>query len=143
MAASIVKFHRTVAANLNTLPVRTGNLIFVSDTKQIFLDSLGTRIEYTCIQVFNKEEERLNLLAPIKGFYFVEETAILWRFDTQWVQLTPSNLNEITFGSSIEDFPLEGNDKILYVADDATYKWDSVTKSYVMVANKTEWKTLI
>lgn len=142
MAASIVKFHRTVAANLNTLPVRTGNLIFVSDTKQIYLDSNGNRIEYTCIQTFTKEQDRLDLLAPTKGFYFVEETAVLWRYDVKWIQITPSNLNEVTFGSSVKDFPLEGNEKILYVADDATYKWDSVTKSYLMVANKTEWKTL-
>lgn len=142
MAASIVKFHRTVAANLNTLPVRTGNLIFVSDTKQIYLDSNGNRIEYTCIQTFTKEQDRLDLLAPTKGFYFVEETAVLWRYDVKWIQITPSNLNEVTFGSSVTDFPLEGNEKILYVADDATYKWDSVTKSYLMVANKTEWKTL-
>lgn len=142
MAADIVKFYTTVASKLSQLEVRNGNLIFTSDTKQIYLDIHGNRLGYNCIQVFATDTERSALLAPIEGFYFVEETGVMWRYKEKWVQISPDNLNEITFGTSVDDFPKTGNDKILYVTDDATYKWDRITKSYMVIANKTEWKTL-
>ena len=52
MAADIVKFYTTVASKLSQLEVRNGNLIFTSDTKQIYLDIHGNRLGYNCIQVF-------------------------------------------------------------------------------------------
>ena len=81
-------------------------------------------------------------MAPTEGFYFVEDTGVMWRYKEEWKQITPDNLNQITFGASVEDFPKSGNSKILYVTDDATYKWDTVTKTYLCVSNKTEWKTI-
>lgn len=139
---AIVKVYTTVAAKLSQLEVRDGNLIFVSDTKQLYLDFNGNRLGYDCIQVFFSEQNRVDLLAPTEGFYFVEETGVMWRYKAGWKQISPDNLNQITFGTSVDDFPTEGNSKILYVADDATYKWDAVTQSYLCVSNKTEWKTL-
>lgn len=142
MAANIVQMYHTVAAKLSQLDVTDGNLIFVTDKKEIFLDINGNRLGYSCIQVFSSEQERLAVLAPIEGFYFVEETNSLWRYKNTWKQLTPDILNPIMFGITITDFPTIGNEKVFYITDDATYKWDTATQTYVCVSNKTEWKTL-
>ncbi len=86
--ADIVKFYTTVASKLSQLEVRNGNLIFTSDTKQIYLDIHGNRLGYNCIQVFATDTERSALLAPIEGFYFVEETGVMWRYKEKWVQIS-------------------------------------------------------
>lgn len=139
---AVVKVYSTVAAKLSQLPVEDGNLIFVSDTCQLYFDLNGNRLGYNCIKIFANDQERVGLLAPTEGFYFVEDTGVMWRYKEEWKQITPDNLNQITFGASVADFPKSGNSKVLYVTDDATYKWDTVTKTYLCVSNKTEWKTI-
>lgn len=140
--AAIVKVYSTVASKLNQLQVVDGQLIFVKDIKKIFLDMNGIRLGYDPIQVFSTEEERQGVLAPVEGFYFVESTGVMWRFSNEWKQLTPSNLDPLFFGNKKEDFPSQGNSATLYVADNATYKWDSLLKEYIMISNKTEWEKL-
>ena len=49
---AVVRVYTTVAAKLNKLPVSDGNLVFVSDTRHIYLDYNGLRIKYNCIQEF-------------------------------------------------------------------------------------------
>lgn len=141
MAAAIVKVYSTTASKLGQLQVADGQLIFVKDTKKIYLDMNGVRIEYSTIQVFNTDADRRAILAPIEGFYYVEDTAMMWRYKSKWIQITPDNLDPFFFGD-IEDFPVQGNPKMLYIADDATYKWDAALQEYVMVANKTVWDNL-
>lgn len=139
---AIVRVYTTVAAKLNKLPVTDGNLVFVSDTHRLYLDYNGLRIGYNCIQEFSTEEDRVNKLAPVEGYYYVEETGVMWRYKDEWKQLTPSNLQSIFFGTSVEDFPKEGKENILYTADRAIYKWNAATRTYMCVANNTEWTTI-
>lgn len=136
--AAIVKIYSTTASKLNQLPVVDGTLTFVKDTRRIYLDMNGTRVEYSIIQVLQNEASRKNLLAPVEGFYFVEDTSVMWRYKEGWKQITPSNLDSVFFGTE-EDFPEIGSTSTLYVSDSATYKWDNLTKSYEVVANKTAW----
>lgn len=139
----IVKIYSTVSSKLSSLSVRDGNLIFVSDTKQIYLDTNGLRLAYDNIQVCKTEEDRAAILAPTVGFYFVEDKGVLWRYSTYgWKQLTPENLTYLSFGAGEDDLPEEGNPNMLYVMDDAIYKWDVATRTYFCAANKTEWKTM-
>lgn len=140
--ANIMKVYTTVATKLSSLPVQDGQLIFVSDTRQIYLDFSGTRVSYNIIQTFNTDEDRATWLVPVEGFYFVKSTGVLWNYSSGWTQLSPDNLNQIFFGETIDDFPTLGNECILYITDDATYKWDVLTGSYKMVSNKTEWDVL-
>lgn len=140
--AAIVKVCSTVASKLNQLQVADGQLIFVKDTKKIFLDMNGLRLGYDAVQVFSTDEERLQVLAPVEGFYYVEATGVMWRYYQEWKQLTPSNLSPIFISDKEEDFPPEGNPVILYTTNNATYKWDALLKQYIMISNKTEWEEL-
>lgn len=139
--SAIVKFYHTTQSKLAQLPVSDGNLIFVTDTKKMYLDINGNRLGYQDIQVLPTETDRTSILAPIEGFYYVEETNILWRYKEGWKKVTPDNLSPLFFGA-YEDFPPAGNSNVLYISDDATYKWDSLTSTYQCVSNKTEWKEL-
>lgn len=139
--SAIVKFYHTTQSKLAQLPVSDGNLVFVTDTKKMYLDINGNRLGYQDIQVFPTETDRTSILAPIEGFYYIEETNILWRYKEGWKKVTPDNLSPLFFGA-YEDFPPTGNSNVLYISDDATYKWDSLTSTYICVSNKTEWKEL-
>lgn len=139
--SAIVKFYHTTQSKLAQLPVSDGNLIFVTDTKKMYLDINGNRLGYQDIQVLPTETDRTSILAPIEGFYYIEETNILWRYKEGWKKVTPDNLSPLFFGA-YEDFPPTGNSNVLYISDDATYKWDSLTSTYICVSNKTEWKEL-
>lgn len=139
--SAIVKFYHTTQSKLAQLPVSDGNLIFVTDTKKMYLDINGNRLGYQDIQVLPTETDRTSILAPIEGFYYIEETNILWRYKEGWKKVTPDNLSPLFFGA-YEDFLPTGNSNVLYISDDATYKWDSLTSTYICVSNKTEWKEL-
>lgn len=139
--SAIVKFYHTTQSKLAQLPVSDGNLVFVTDTKKMYLDINGNRLGYQDIQVLPTETDRTSILAPIEGFYYIEETNILWRYKEGWKKVTPDNLSPLFFGA-YEDFPPTGNSNVLYISDDATYKWDSLTSTYICVSNKTEWKEL-
>lgn len=139
--SAIVKFYHTTQSKLAQLPVSDGNLVFVTDTKKMYLDINGNRLGYQDIQVLPTDTDRTSILAPIEGFYYIEETNILWRYKEGWKKVTPDNLSPLFFGA-YEDFPPTGNSNVLYISDDATYKWDSLTSTYICVSNKTEWKEL-
>lgn len=142
MANAIVKVYTTVEAKLSQLAVVDGQLIFVSDTKRIYLDMGGYRVCYTAIQVFSTDQDRLDWLAPIEGFYFVKSTGVLWNYSGSWKQLSPDNLEQVFIGSTTDDFPQTGNSGTLYTSNNAVYKWDSAARRYEIVANKTEWTAL-
>lgn len=141
MPNAIVKFYYTANSKLSELPVADGQIIFVYDTKKFYLDMNGLRLGYSDIQVLALESDRTSILAPTEGFYFVDETDVLWRYKGGWKQVTPDNVSPIVM-ADYEEFPPTGKENTLYVTDDATYKWDAVSSQYVCVSNKTEWTTL-
>ena len=71
-ATATIKFITTVDSKLSQLGIENGQLIFTSDTRKIYLDSKDIRTEYSQIIPLAKEEDRLNYLSPITGFYFVK-----------------------------------------------------------------------
>lgn len=142
MANAIVKVYTTVAAKLSQLAVSDGQLIFVSDTRRIYLDFNGYRIGYDTFRVFDTDQDRLQWLAPVEGFYFVRSTGVLWNYEGSWKQLTPSNLEQVVIGESASNFPTEGDPKTLYAANSGVYRWDASSNQYGLVANKLEWGDL-
>lgn len=136
--SAIVKFYYTVNSKLAELPIVDGQVIFVSDTKKFYLDMNGLRLGYSDIQVLATDNDRTSMLAPVEGFYFVDDTNVLWRYKGGWKQVTPDNVTPIVF-AEFEDFPPTGKENTLYVTNDATYRWDTLTSQYICIANKTAW----
>lgn len=125
------------------LPVKDGNLVFVDDSNTICLDFNGARYRYNAIQIFDTDEQRAAHTSVLDGFYYVKETNIVWSFSNgSWKQISPDNLKPNIFAHSIDDFPKKGKADILYIADDAIYRWDNLTDSYLMVSNLTNWNEL-
>lgn len=140
--ASIVKFYSTVSSNLNQIPQSDGQIIFAKDTQVMYLDDEGIRLPYNVIKVFKQDSFREALINPAEGFYFVEETAVLWRYKDKWKQLTPDNLQQVIIGKILDDFDSLGNPSSLYVTDNGIYKWDELLKEYRVVSNVTKWKNI-
>lgn len=139
--AGIVKFYYTINSKLSSLPIVDGQVIFVSDTKKFYLDMNGLRLGYSDIQVLATESDRTSILAPVEGFYFVDDTNVMWRYKGSWKQITPTELSPLYFGD-YDSFPPIGKENTLYITNDATYRWDSITSSYICIANKTEWRVI-
>lgn len=78
--SAIVKFYSTTSSQLNEIPQADGQIIFTKDTQIIYLDDEGVRLPYNVIKIFKKDSFREALINPAEGFYFVEETAVLWRY---------------------------------------------------------------
>lgn len=120
-----VKFVSTTSSKLPQLSIENGQLIFVTDTRTIYLDFNGVRTEYNQIVVLFNENQRLSLAYPIEGlFYFVKETNVLWRYDGnyQWVQLTSPPKENIVF-LNYNELPSQGKEKVLYITEKTTYQW--------------------
>ena len=120
-----VKFVSTTSSKLPQLSIENGQLIFVTDTRTIYLDFNGVRTEYNQIVVLFNENQRLSLAYPIEGlFYFVKETNVLWRYDGnyQWVQLTSPPKENIIF-LNYNELPSQGKEKVLYITEKTTYQW--------------------
>lgn len=140
MTSAPAKLYYTTASNLDNLEVINGQIIFVADTQTICLDMKNQRKTYSAIKLFSNDSERLNYLAPAEGFYYVEETHVLWRYKGGWVQMTPKNLEPVLFYDGIESLPTEGVENTLYCTDDAVYNWKG--SSYNMIANKSTWGSI-
>ena len=142
MTNAQAKLYYTTASKVEgdspALSIVDGQIIFTSDTQTVYMDMKGRRHEYTTIHVFSTDAERLAVLAPVRGFYFVESTGVLWRYSGGWVQISPDNLDVIVFGE-LSSFPTVGREGILYCADDAIYRWDAKEQTYLLIANKNVW----
>ena len=120
---STIKFVTTVNSKLSQLNIENGQLIFVSDARKIYLDLNGIRTEYSQIIPLAKEEDRLNYLSPITGFYFVKETAVLWRVEQgEWIQLTEPPQEWIVF-TTYNELPKQGKLNTLYITETQSYRW--------------------
>lgn len=125
----------TVGSRLPDLVIKEGQLIFVQDKHKIALDFGGKRTFYNQIEELATERARTSLLAPVAGlFYFVIETAVLWRYQDGWVQLTTPPKEVVFFGTELPEL---GVSKTLYVntAKKEISVWDSATGDYVIVAS--------
>ena len=72
------------ARNTTQLPISEGQFLMTSDTKNVFYDLAGERIQLTDIIELDTEAQRKAILAPLNKFYFVKDTGILWRDNNGW-----------------------------------------------------------
>lgn len=136
-AKNVLSVIGTVKSRLPDLSIKNGQLIFVQDGNTIALDFNGKRKFYNEIIQIDTEEQREEILAPIQGaFYFVINTAILWTYQSDWIQITTQPKDVVFIGVEL---PLLGSEKTLYV--NSTNKnisiWNSIKQEYEIVADKT------
>lgn len=128
----------TTASRLPELSIKNGQLIFVKDSQKVALDIGDKRTFYNEVNILQTELERQSLLAPISGlFYFVIESAVLWTYQTGWIQITTPPEDIVFIGTSLPEL---GSNKTLYV--DTENKniqiWNSGSSKYDIVADYTE-----
>lgn len=141
MANPRIKFFHTIDSKLAQLPKENGQIIFVSDTRKIYLDANGRRTEYSQIINLIDEAQRAGMLAPVTGFYFVEETKALWNYSGGvWTQLTGIKPKESVIFSDNEDL-IDGQmeDGKLYIKGKAIYRKINGEK---IKLNSMEWTSI-
>lgn len=127
----------TTAKRLSDLPIKNGQLIFLQDRQRIALDFNDKRIFYNEISLLQTDEERTNLKEPIPGsFYFIIETAVLWAYESHWIQLTTQPDDILFIGETLPEF---GESKKVFINTQQKNisVWDEIENQYSIVADKT------
>lgn len=135
MADSVIRYYAVSKNKLDQLAVADGQLIYVYDAREIYLDVNGERTSYSQIMVLFDEEHRKGL-KPVTGFYFVSSTNVLWRYDNQWIQLTTSPREVVVFSNEL---PQQGVEETLYITEEDIYKFDD--GKYTKLGGTPQWET--
>lgn len=131
-----LKVIATSSSRIRDLIIRDNQLIFIRDLGRIAFDSKGKRVFYNQIVELETEAERLALVNPIGGYYFVISSAVLYFYKDGWTQITERPQEVLFVGVELPELGQEGK---LYVdTDDKEISvWDEETGSYIVVSNYT------
>lgn len=132
-----LKVIATSSSKIRDLIIRDNQLIFIRDLGRIAFDSKGKRVFYNQIVELETEVERLALVNPIGGYYFVVSSAVLYFYKDGWIQITEKPQEVLFVGVELPELGQEGK---LYVdTDDREISvWDEKTDKYIVVSNYTE-----
>lgn len=133
---SVLKLVATTSSKIRDLVIENGQLIFIQDLGRIAFDFKDKRVFYNQIVELETETDRLDLEDPLRGYYFVIDSACLWFYEDGWIQITEKP-NEVLFIDV--ELPQLGQQGKLYVDTDdrEICVWDENTDSYITVANYT------
>lgn len=135
-----MKFIATTSEKISSIPIISGQLIFSRDDRIIYLDS-DVRTSFQQIITVDKDKTRLELVNPIQGFYFINETKVLWNYNgIEWNKITSEQKEQIVFAEKT-NFPVAGEENILYVDKENIYQWDSSLNDYIEM-NNPKWKII-
>lgn len=136
-ASTGLKVIATSSSRIRDLIIRDNQLIFIRDLGRIAFDFKGKRVFYNQIVELETEAERLALVNPIGGYYFVIGSACLYFYKDGWTQITERPQEVLFVGVELPELGQEGK---LYVdKDDKEISvWDESTNDYVKVANYVE-----
>lgn len=126
----------TTASRVKDLVIKNGQVIFVQDKGRIAFDFNDKRVFYNQITELDAEYERTSLSSPSSGYYFVIETAVLWYYGEDWVQITSAPEEIVFIGVELPEL---GQENKLYVnkAEKEISVWDESTNAYVVVSDCT------
>lgn len=127
----------TTSSRLKDLLIKNGQLIFIQDKGRIAFDFDNKRVFYNQIVELDTEYERSSLSSPSFGYYFIIETAVLWLYRDEWIQITTQPEDIVFIGT---EMPQLGKNKTLYVdkVNKEISVWDKDANGYVVVADKTD-----
>ena len=139
-----MKLVYTTSKKINSLDVVDGQVIYCPDDNIIALDMKSQRFVYKTIRTFDTDADRINAVFASPGFYYVEETNIIWRLTNGkvWRQITPTNASPIVYGETEEVFPSMGEEGILYHTDKGIYNWKPQLNEYNLIANANTWGSI-
>ena len=139
-----MKLIYTTAEKLSSLNLADGQIIYVPNDNIIALDMRGQRFIYKTIRTFATDAERLNAVFISPGFYYVEETNIIWRYTANkiWRQITSPEKTPIIYGETKEVFPEIGEEGILFYTDNGIYNWKPQLNEYNLIANANTWGSI-
>lgn len=135
---SILSVIATKSSKIKDLPIKNGQLIFIENLGRIALDFHDTRTFYNQITELETETERLTLDSPLAGYYFVIDTAVLWFYQDEWVQITEKPEEVIFIGVELPALG-QAKEKTLYInkAEREIAIFDSASNEYVVVSDYT------
>lgn len=125
----------TVGSKLPNLEIKNGQLIFVRDKHRLAFDYDDKRVFYNQIEELDTEADRISILAPVSGcYYFVIETAVLWIYKNDWIQITTPPEEVVCIGTKLPEL---GSIKTLYVnkQEKEISVWNQETSEYITVSN--------
>lgn len=125
----------TTSSRLPDLAIKNGQLIFIQDKCRIAFDFGDTRKFYNQINELATDSDRIALEEPVaSSYYFVIETAVLWAYQDNWIQLTTTPEEIVFIGAEI---PTLGSANKLYVnkVNKEISVWDDETNGYIKVSN--------
>lgn len=136
VASNGLKVIATSSSRIRDLIIRDNQLIFIRDLGRIAFDSKGKRVFYNQIVELETEADRLALVNPIGGYYFVIGSACLWFYKDGWTQITERPEEVLFIGVELPELGQEG--KLYIDTDDREISvWDDETDTYITVSNYT------
>lgn len=137
-ASSGLKVIATSSSRIRDLIIRDNQLIFIRDLGRIAFDSKGKRVFYNQIVELETEADRLALVNPIGGYYFVIRSACLWFYKDGWTQITERPQEVLFIGVELPELGSEGK---LYIdktnGNENISVWNEEFDEYQIVANRT------
>ena len=126
----------TTSSRIRELPIKDGQLVFIRDLGRIAFDFKGQRVFYNQIVELDTEADRQALENPLNGYYFIIDSACLWHYKDEWVQITEKPQEILFIGTELPQLGQQGK---LYVdTDDREISvWDEETDKYITVSNFT------
>ena len=135
-ASKGLKVIATSSSRIRDLVIRDNQLIFIRDLGRIAFDSQGKRTFYNQIVEVETEADRLALVDPVKGYYFVVGSACLYFYKDGWTQITDRPQEVLFVGVELPELGQEG--KLYIDTDDKEISvWDDKTDTYITVSNYT------
>lgn len=135
-ASNGLKVIATSSSRIRDLIIRDNQLIFIRDLGRIAFDSQGKRVFYNQIVELETEAERLTLVNPLSGYYFVIGSACLYFYKDGWTQITERPQEVLFIGVELPELGQEG--KLYIDTDDREISvWDEGTDTYITVSNYT------
>lgn len=135
---NIMSLIATSSSKIKDLVIKNGQLIFIQDLGRIALDYNNTRVFYNQIVELDTEVERLTLDSPLSGYYFVVDTAVLWFYQNEWIQITEKPEEVIFIGVELPELG-QAKEGMLYInkAEKEIAIFDSASNEYIVVSDYT------
>ena len=128
----------TSSSRVKDLVIKNGQLIFIQDKGRIAFDFNDKRVFYNQIIELETEYERASLSTPVCGYYFVIDSAVLWRYDDGWTQITNAPEEVVFIGVELPELG-QARTGVLYVnkSEKEISIYDEAANSYVVVSDYT------